>query len=219
MLNLSWLDKTGQQAHSQECEPTIRFANPGSFTRSYCNQMHLGDYDSYFQLGFLTHYRIYTQDTHWEDLNVCHKFDLDLVFKVTMIIENFHIWNFWNWHKLLSLGWKYFIIRIYTSVKELPNIHQPDQFDLRQGHSSSRHFQWKSMACTLKKYFNFITTTNAFGPLVATNVAKWRQKCTGVWNMGQWIFGVSLEKIGWKLNVLGHIQEKKHLEPWWPQRY
>ena len=37
-----------------------------------------------------------------------HKFDLDIVFKVTRIIECFLIWNFWSWQKLSSLGLKHF---------------------------------------------------------------------------------------------------------------
>ena len=46
-----------------------------------------------------------------------------------------------------------------TSNEELPNIHQPDQFDLRQGHSSNRHFQWKSMACSLKTLYCYVIAT------------------------------------------------------------
>ena len=34
---------------------------------------------------------------------------------------------------------------VKTSIQDLPNIHQPDQFDLCQGHSTNRHFQWKSL--------------------------------------------------------------------------
>ena len=33
-----------------------------------------------------------------------YKFDLDFVFKVTRITENFLYWNVWKWHKLSSLG-------------------------------------------------------------------------------------------------------------------
>ena len=32
----------------------------------------------------------------------CHTFNL--LFKVTMIRESFHIWNFWKWHKLSALS-------------------------------------------------------------------------------------------------------------------
>ena len=46
-----------------------------------------------------------------------------------------------------------------TSIEELPNINQPDQFDLSQGDSSNGHFQWKSMAGTLK-FNNFNVTEN-----------------------------------------------------------
>ena len=48
-----------------------------------------------------------------------------------------------------SLGLEDFIMSVDTSTEDLPNVHQPDQFDLYQDHSSSRHFQWKSMACDL----------------------------------------------------------------------
>ena len=34
----------------------------------------------------------------------CYKIDLDFVFKVTRIIESFHIWNLWRWHKKSFLG-------------------------------------------------------------------------------------------------------------------
>ena len=37
-----------------------------------------------------------------------------------------------------------------TSIEELPNIHQQNQIDLCQGHSSNLHFKWKSMAYNLK---------------------------------------------------------------------
>ena len=33
----------------------------------------------------------------------CHKFDLNFDFKVTMIIEIFHIWTFGKGHQLLGL--------------------------------------------------------------------------------------------------------------------
>ena len=50
-------------------------------------------------------------------------FDLYLVFTVTSIIENFHIWNFRRWHKMSSLGWKIFIMTEDTSIEKLPNTH------------------------------------------------------------------------------------------------
>ena len=39
--------------------------------------------------------------------------------------------------------WKIFIMTEDTSIEELhvPNMHQPDQFDLCQGYSSNRYFQ------------------------------------------------------------------------------
>ena len=54
------------------------------------------------------------------------KFDLSLIFKVTRIKEKFHILNIWRWHKLLSLG----LEDIYYECEDLPEKHQPDQFDL-----------------------------------------------------------------------------------------
>ena len=84
----------------------------------------------------------------------CHKYELDLAFKVTRIIENFDIWNYmyWRWHKLSSFNLKIFLMCVATSFEDLPKIHQPDQFDLCQGHSSKRHFQWKSMSCHLNRH-------------------------------------------------------------------
>ena len=46
-----------------------------------------------------------------------HEFNLDLVFKVTMIIEYFHIWNFLKRHKLSC--WKILIMSVDTSNKIL----------------------------------------------------------------------------------------------------
>ena len=48
---------------------------------------------------------IFTFKTHNDKpLIACHKIDLDLVSKVTRIINSFHIWNFLSWYKLSSLG-------------------------------------------------------------------------------------------------------------------
>ena len=44
-----------------------------------------------------------------------------------------------------------------TSIEELPSMHQPDQFDFCQGHSSNEHLQWESMALNLY-IFNIIAT-------------------------------------------------------------
>ena len=37
------------------------------------------------------------------------------------------------------------------TIKELPNIHQPDQDDLYQGHSNNRHFQWTPQVNTVNQ--------------------------------------------------------------------
>ena len=39
-----------------------------------------------------------------------------------------------------------------TPLEKLYDIHQPDQFDLCQGGSSNRHFQWKSMEFHLNRH-------------------------------------------------------------------
>ena len=39
-----------------------------------------------------------------------------------------------------------------TSIEDQPHIHQPDQFDLCQGHSSNWHFHCKSMGSHLKRH-------------------------------------------------------------------
>ena len=49
-----------------------------------------------------------------------------------------------------SLDLEDFITSVDTSYQNLPNIHQPGQFDVCLGESSNRHFQWKLMTCTLK---------------------------------------------------------------------
>ena len=71
----------------------------------------------------------------------CHKFDLDLVFKVTMIIESFekntncHLWV-----------WKIFISSVDTYIKKLPNMHDPDQFFTSVKVSAEMDkLKWKSM--------------------------------------------------------------------------
>ena len=84
--------------------------------------------------------------------NACHEFDLDLVFKVTRIISSFDIWNFLRWHKLSSLGLNIFIVRVHATTEDLPYIHQPDQYELCQGHRSNRPSQWKSMSFHLNRH-------------------------------------------------------------------
>ena len=54
---------------------------------------------------------------------------------------NCHIWH-----------WKIFIMSVDASVKDLPNLHQPDHFDLYEGHISKKHFQWKSMGFDLNRH-------------------------------------------------------------------
>ena len=83
----------------------------------------------------------------------CHKFDLDLVFNVTRIIKIFHIQKFEDGTNCHIWLWEIFIMNVDTSIEKLHNIHQPDQFDLCQGHSSKRHFQWKLIAYTLKSIY------------------------------------------------------------------
>ena len=63
----------------------------------------------------------------------CYKFNLDLIFKVTRFIESFHILNF-DWHKLSPLGLEGFY-HVDTSIEEPVYVHEPDHFDLCQGHS------------------------------------------------------------------------------------
>ena len=71
----------------------------------------------------------------------CHDFDLDYVFKVTAIIEIFHIENFQGDTNSHLWVWKIFIMTEDTPIEQLPYMHQPDQFDICQGHSSNIHFQ------------------------------------------------------------------------------
>ena len=61
-----------------------------------------------------------------------------------MVIDNFYIGRYKRSSLVgQSLGchlWKIFIMTEYTSVEELPNMQQPDQFDKCQGPSSNIHF-------------------------------------------------------------------------------
>ena len=70
----------------------------------------------------------------------CHKFDLDLLFKVTKIIESLHVGTFEGGTNCYLWIWNTIILHVDTSIEELANINEPDQFDLRQGHSSLRNF-------------------------------------------------------------------------------
>ena len=69
--------------------------------------------------------------------NEYHKFDLFLVFKVIMIIESFTFRTFESGSNCHFGFGIFFNMSEGTSVEELPNIHQPDQIDLCQGHSSN----------------------------------------------------------------------------------
>ena len=53
--------------------------------------------------------------------------------------------------------WKVLIMSIYACIEDLPNIHQPDQFDLCEGLSSNRHFQLKSVGFHLTRHKSFET--------------------------------------------------------------
>ena len=53
----------------------------------------------------------------------------------------------------------------------------------------------------------------AFGPLVAPNVTKCWQKCSGSETLVWWIIGANLEKIGWKLRIVREHTRKKHIWP------
>ena len=65
----------------------------------------------------------------------CPNFDLDLVFKVIMIIESFFCLELLIVKQSVIFGFGRFFIMIEDSyIEELSNIHQPDQFDLCQGH-------------------------------------------------------------------------------------
>ena len=39
-----------------------------------------------------------------------------------------------------------------TCIEDPPTIHQPDHFDLCQGHSSNRRFQWESVGFHLNMH-------------------------------------------------------------------
>ena len=83
----------------------------------------------------------------------CHKKDLGLLFKVTRIVYIFTFGTFEGGTNFHLRVWKIFIRCIdIPSVEDLPNIPQPGQFDLCQGHSSNRHFQWKPMGFHLNRY-------------------------------------------------------------------
>ena len=64
--------------------------------------------------------------------------------------------------------WKIFIMSVAASIEELLKIHEPDHFDLYQGHSSNRYFQFKSMGFHLN---GRIVLNSLHGPKrkVATN--------------------------------------------------
>ena len=59
----------------------------------------------------------------------CHKCDLDHVFKNTTLIESFHIWSFWNWHKLSALVWNLKLLKLAQTVS----------FGLEDDHHECRH--------------------------------------------------------------------------------
>ena len=52
---------------------------------------------------------------------------------------------------IYGLG-RYKIMSVDTATGKLPNVHQPDQFDLCQYHSSNRHFQGKSIEFHLNSH-------------------------------------------------------------------
>ena len=95
---------------------------------------------------------IYTQDALRQDLQV-HVISLSL----TVFSRSPHRpWKVFT-HETFECGtkchlWvlKIFINSLDTSIKKVPKTHEPDQFDLCQGHSSNRCFLRKSMVCTLK---------------------------------------------------------------------
>ena len=90
------------------------------------------------------------------------KFDLDCVFKVTTIIEGLTFGTCEVGTNCCLWVWKIFIISADTSIEDLPKIHHPVQFALCQGHSSNRHFQWKSMGIHLNRH----TVLRSLGPVV-----------------------------------------------------
>ena len=74
-----------------------------------------------------------------------HKFDLKHVLTVTMIIENFMFETFESCTNCQLWVWNIFVTSVDTSIEKLCNMHQSDQFDLIQGHSSNRHFLWNRL--------------------------------------------------------------------------
>ena len=74
----------------------------------------------------------------------CPKFHLEHVFKVTLIIESFHICNFESDTNCQLWFGRFFVMSVDTPIEELPNMGQPDRFDLCQGHSINRCYQWHS---------------------------------------------------------------------------
>ena len=70
----------------------------------------------------------------------CHKSDLDLGFKVSRIIENLTFGTFEGGTNCYLWVWNIFIMSVDASIEDLTSIHQSDQFDLCQGHSSNTRF-------------------------------------------------------------------------------
>ena len=71
----------------------------------------------------------------------CHKFELDLVFKVIRVTDSLIFGTLEGGTTCRLWVWKIFIITVDTSTKDLPKLHQLDLFNLCQDHSSNRHFQ------------------------------------------------------------------------------
>ena len=62
--------------------------------------------------------------------------------------------------------WKIFITSVDTFIVELPNIHEPDKFNLCHGHSNNGHFQFKSMGSHLKRHIQYsFKTSGPTGPM------------------------------------------------------
>ena len=81
-----------------------------------------------------------------------YKVDLNPVFKVTRIIESFDFGTSYVGANGYLWVWNIFIMSVDTSIKDLSNIHQPDQFDFCHGHSSNTDFQWISVDFLLNSY-------------------------------------------------------------------
>ena len=77
---------------------------------------------------------------HGKTFLAFYKFDLDLVFKVT-IIESLQIETFESGTKCQLWFLKIFIMSVDTPIEELPRIHESGQFDFCHDRSSNRHFQ------------------------------------------------------------------------------